>query len=121
MYPSQRINTASSKVIHIEVQVVPNRDFIPRTLFYQGRKVVDQIGRGKPYRAIKRTFTILLLDFTLLHEEPPDRYKNVFRFLNTISHKAFTDLEEIVTLELPKVPEEDDGTALGACSHYCYF
>jgi hypothetical protein len=48
----------------------------------------------------------------MLPEEAPDRYRNAYQFLNTLSHKPFTDLQEIIILELPKVPEEDDGNRL---------
>jgi predicted transposase/invertase (TIGR01784 family) len=107
-----RINTASGKVFHVEVQIAPDSDFIPRSMYYQGRQVVDQLGSGDPYGKIKRTVTISILNYTLLKDEPPDRYKNVYRFLNTVSHKAFTYLQELVILELSKVPEKDDGTIL---------
>jgi hypothetical protein len=48
----------------------------------------------------------------MLPEEAPGRYRNTYQFLNTLSHKAFTDLQEVIILELPKVPEEDDGSGL---------
>jgi predicted transposase/invertase (TIGR01784 family) len=107
-----KINTASGKVLHIEVQVNPDKDFIPRDLYYNDRLVVDQVGVGKRYKTIRRSISITVVNFTLLENEPPDRYKNVFRFLNTVSHEPFTDLQEIIILELPKVPDEDDGSAL---------
>jgi predicted transposase/invertase (TIGR01784 family) len=107
-----KINTASGKVLHIEVQVNPDRDFIPRSLYYNDRLVVDQLKARKRYSVIKRSVSITIVDFILLENEPPERYKNVFRFLNTLSHRPFTDLQEIIILELPKVPDEDDGTGL---------
>jgi predicted transposase/invertase (TIGR01784 family) len=107
-----KINATSGKVLHIELQVNPGRDFIPRGLYYNDRLVVDQVRTGKPYTTIKRSISIFIVNFTLLENEPLDRYKNVYRFLNTLSHEPFTDLQEMVILELPKVPEEDDGTPL---------
>jgi predicted transposase/invertase (TIGR01784 family) len=107
-----KINTASGIVLHIEVQVNPARDFIPRSLYYNDSLVVDQVGAGNPYKVIKRSISVVIVNFTLLENEPADRYKNVYRFLNTQSHEPFADLQEIVILELPKVPQEDDGTDL---------
>jgi predicted transposase/invertase (TIGR01784 family) len=107
-----KVNTASGKVLHIEVQVNPDRDFIPRSLFYNDSLIVEQPGRGGPYSNIKRSISVMILKHALLKDEPADRYKNVYRFLNTVSHQPFTDLQEIVILELSKVPEEDDGTDL---------
>jgi predicted transposase/invertase (TIGR01784 family) len=107
-----KISTTSGKVLHIEVQVNPGKDFIPRGLYYNDRLVVDQVGIGKRYKTIRRSVSVMVVNFTLLKNEPPDRYKNVYRFLNTVSHEPFTDLQEMVILELSKVPEEDDGTSL---------
>jgi predicted transposase/invertase (TIGR01784 family) len=107
-----RINTSSGKVLHIEVQVGFDPDMIPRTLFYNGRLLTEQVGAGDPYRKIRRTITIVIADHILLPDEAQDRYRNVYRFLNTVSYKAFTDLQELIIIELPKVPEQDDGTSL---------
>jgi predicted transposase/invertase (TIGR01784 family) len=114
-----KISTASGKVLHIEVQVNPDRNFIPRSLYYNDRLVVDQVGSRDRYKVIMRSISVMVVNFTLLKNEAPDRYRNVYRFLNTVSHEPFTDLQEIVILELKKVPEEDDGTELGACNYYC--
>ncbi|MDR3337695.1 MAG: Rpn family recombination-promoting nuclease/putative transposase [Treponema sp.] len=107
-----RINTASGKVLHVEVQVASDSDIIPRILYYQGKLVTEQVGAGERYQEIHRTISIIILNYTLLKDEPADRYKNIYCFLNTGSHRPFTDLQEIVILELPKVPEQDDGTPL---------
>jgi predicted transposase/invertase (TIGR01784 family) len=113
-----RINTISGNVLHVEVQVDPDPDMVPRTLYYQGKLVTEQIGSGGRYGKIHRIISVTILNYTLLKDEPPDRYKNIYRFLNTLSHKPFTDLQEIVIIELPKVPEEDDGTPLWAWLKY---
>jgi predicted transposase/invertase (TIGR01784 family) len=107
-----RIDTQSGKVLHIEVQVGFDPDMVPRILFYNGRLLIDQLGAGDPYGKIKRTISILIVNHTLLSDEPPTRYRNVYQFLNTESHKPFTNLQELVIIELPKVPEQDDGTDL---------
>jgi predicted transposase/invertase (TIGR01784 family) len=107
-----KLNTASGEVLHIDVQVNPDRNFISRSLYYNDRLVVDQVGAGERYKAIRRSISIMIVNFTLLKDEPPGRYKNVYRFLNTVSHEPFTDLQEIVIIELTKVPDEDDGTEL---------
>jgi predicted transposase/invertase (TIGR01784 family) len=107
-----RINTVSGKVLHVEVQVADDPDMIPRILYYQGKLLTEQIGAGGRYQKICRTISIVILDYIMLEQEDPARYKNTYRFLNTISHNLFTDLQEIVILELPKVPENDDGTGL---------
>jgi hypothetical protein len=74
--------------------------------------MVDQLGSGERYETIRPSISLMIVNFVLLENEPPERYKNVYRLLNTISHEPFTDLQEIVILELPKVPDKDDGTEL---------
>ncbi|MDR3336024.1 MAG: Rpn family recombination-promoting nuclease/putative transposase, partial [Treponema sp.] len=113
-----RISTVSGKVLHVEVQVAPGADIVPRTLYYQGKLVTEQLNAGEPYGKIRRTVSVIILNYTLLTEEPAGRYKNTYRFLNTGSHKPFTDLQEIVILELPKVPDTDDGSGLWAWLRY---
>jgi predicted transposase/invertase (TIGR01784 family) len=72
-----RINTASGKVLHIEIQVAPEADFIPRNMYYQDRQIVDQLGSGDPYGKIKRAATVSILNYTLLKDEPPGRKKTM--------------------------------------------
>jgi predicted transposase/invertase (TIGR01784 family) len=85
---------------------------IPRTLYYQANLLSEQLGSGGRYRKIRRTISIVIANYVMLPEEAPGRYRNAYQFLNTLSHKPFTDLQEIIILELPKVPEEDDGSKL---------
>jgi predicted transposase/invertase (TIGR01784 family) len=113
-----RIKTVSGKVLHVEVQVAPDSNIVPRILYYQDKLVTEQLGAGESYRKIRRTISIIILNYILLKDEPADRYKNTYRFLNMESHKPFTDLQEIVILELPKVPDTDNGTALWAWLRY---
>jgi predicted transposase/invertase (TIGR01784 family) len=108
------VNTGSGKVIHIEVQVKPSADFTLRTTYYNDRLFVDQLDAGHPFTGLRRTISINILNFILLKKEDPSRYKNVYRFQNTQSGQPFTDRQEIIILELPKVPAEDDGTDLWA-------
>jgi predicted transposase/invertase (TIGR01784 family) len=83
-----------------------------RTVFYQASLVSEQIDSGDDYGRIQRTISIVIANYVMLPEEAPGRYRNGYQFLNTLTHKPFTDLQEVVILELPKVPEEDDGSDL---------
>jgi predicted transposase/invertase (TIGR01784 family) len=107
-----RINTVSGKVLHIEAQARPDSDMRHRTVFYQTGLVSEQIGSGDDYWKIQRTISIVIANYVMLPEEAPGRYRNTYQFLNTLSHRPFTDLQEVIILELPKVPEEDDGSSL---------
>ena len=70
----------------------------------------SQIGRGGDYRDIKRTICILIADFVLIQENRS--YHNRYRLYDPQTGSELTDLLEVCTLELPKLPQDGDGTAL---------
>jgi predicted transposase/invertase (TIGR01784 family) len=70
----------------------------------------EQIGRGEDYQAIKRSISILITDYVQIPENQD--YRNRYRLHDRKTGSEFTDLLEVNTLELPKLPPEGDGTAL---------
>jgi predicted transposase/invertase (TIGR01784 family) len=107
-----KIHTTGGSVIDVEIQVGDVPNFRERLVLYGSKMVVEQISRGDEYAAIKRVISIVITDYVLLPEEAA--YHNVYRLLNTKTHRPFTDLIEFNTLELPKLPAEDEGGALWA-------
>ncbi|GHU25832.1 hypothetical protein AGMMS50256_01320 [Betaproteobacteria bacterium] len=81
-----------------------------RVVFYLSRMVTEQIGRGEDYQAIKRSICILITDYVQIPEN--QSYRNCYRLHDRQTNSEFTDLLEVNTLELPKLPPEEDGTAL---------
>jgi predicted transposase/invertase (TIGR01784 family) len=77
-----------------------------RLIFYDTGLITDQIDAGEVYSAIKRVITILIVDYVLIPESP--RYHNRFTLYDPASAIEFTDLIEINTLELPKLPKIAD-------------
>jgi predicted transposase/invertase (TIGR01784 family) len=105
-----KVNTRSGKVVQIEVQV---RYFPPmrsRIVYYLSKMLIEQMKTGYDYRKIRQTISVVICDHLLLPEETA--YLNTYELRNTESGKRFTDLIKVIILELPKVPEEDDGTAI---------
>jgi predicted transposase/invertase (TIGR01784 family) len=117
--PGDKINildikakTKSGKLIDIEIQVANHAAMRARVLYYTARMVTEQLGEGENYRQIKPAACILITDFVLLPEEAG--YYNSYGFVNKKTGRVFSDLIEAHTLELPKLPQETDNTALWA-------
>ncbi|MDR0716774.1 MAG: Rpn family recombination-promoting nuclease/putative transposase [Azoarcus sp.] len=105
-----KIKTASGKRINVEIQIVNHADLRERILFYLARMVTEQIGEGEDYQNIRRSICILITDHVQISENRV--YHNRYRLRDAETGSEFTDLVEINTLELPKLPCETDGTVL---------
>jgi predicted transposase/invertase (TIGR01784 family) len=115
-----RLATRSGRIVHIEVQINPFRAMIPRILYYQARMIADQIRSGEEFDRIHQVISVIILDYNLLPGE--EGYRKVFGFCDLESGKPcapFTDLQKFAIIELKKLPEEDDGTAVWP--HLKYF
>jgi predicted transposase/invertase (TIGR01784 family) len=94
--------------VEIQVEAVPNMR--ERIALYTSKMVAGQIAKGDEYGVLKRAISIVITDYILLPEE--EQYHNVYRWLNVKTHRAFTDLIELNTLELPKLPQQEDKSVL---------
>ena len=104
-----RLRTASGKSIDIEIQLNRVTEIHARMVYYACRMITDQMGSGGDYLDIKRSICILITDFALFRENK--RYHSRYRLYDIDTELAFTDLLEVITLELPKLPQDSDGTA----------
>ena len=105
-----RLKTLSGKNIDIEIQLNSLTEIRERIVYYLSRMVTDQIGGGDDYLSIKRAICILITDFALIQEN--SKYHNRYRLFDPRTGSEFSDLLEVNTLELPKLPQEGDGTPL---------
>jgi predicted transposase/invertase (TIGR01784 family) len=105
-----RLETATGKQIDIEIQLAALPEMPERLMFYLGRMITGQIGKGQDYGDIKRAICILMTDYVQLPGVA--EYHNRFMLYNPKNGACFSDLLEIDTLELPKLPGEGDGTKL---------
>jgi len=106
-----KIHTKSGQVIHTEIQVDPIPEMTQRALFYQSKMVTEQIGSGQNYPLIKKVVSILITGYELPQLKGSGRYHHQFRY-RTGDGIELTDLVEINTLELDKLPQETDKTEL---------
>ncbi|MDR3350008.1 MAG: Rpn family recombination-promoting nuclease/putative transposase, partial [Acidaminococcales bacterium] len=105
-----KIHTKSGKVVEVEIQILETPQMRERIVYYAGKMITEQISRGEDYGAIKRVISIVITDYELIKENR--KYHNRYRLYDKESGSEFTDILEVNTLELPKVPKRDDRTEL---------
>ncbi|MDR0502901.1 MAG: Rpn family recombination-promoting nuclease/putative transposase [Treponema sp.] len=101
------LNTKSGRIIHIELQVEKRRNMRNRIMYYAARNLSDQLKWGNDYKKINQAISVVICDHNLLEEE--DSYINEYMLRNDKKH-CFTELMKVIILELPKLPETEDGT-----------
>jgi predicted transposase/invertase (TIGR01784 family) len=102
-----RLVTTSGRQIDIEIQVLPYRAILPRLVYYTSKIMAEQMKSGFDYAALRQTICVVITDHTLFPNEAS--CLNHYELRNRKSGSLFTDLQEYVTIELSKLPEEDDG------------
>jgi predicted transposase/invertase (TIGR01784 family) len=105
-----KAKTAGGKLIDIEIQVRNDHAMRERIVFYAASLLASQLGEGEAYRTLMPSICIVVADFNLLPESPG--YHNRHRLCNVETQKEFSNLLQIDTLELPKLPRGEDGTPL---------
>jgi predicted transposase/invertase (TIGR01784 family) len=101
-----RVTTHSGQTIHVEIQRFPFPEMRDRLIFYDANLIAGQIGEGDKYRALKRVISILITDYDLIPDSP--LYHHRFTLYDRRAAVEFTDLLEIRTLELTKIPDTSD-------------
>jgi len=105
-----KVTTATGKIINIEIQVKIAPEMRERLVFYNARIMSAQLGESDDYTAVKKVISIIIAGEKLLPEH--DVYHDKFTLYSTKTNTEFTDVIEIHTLELSKLPKKSDGTAL---------
>jgi predicted transposase/invertase (TIGR01784 family) len=105
-----KLHTKSRKVIHIEIQLTVTPELQKRIIFYEAKLVTEQMGCGDDYDAIKKVISIIIADENLIPSSP--KYHHRFSFYDSEAKVEFSDIIEIHTLELKKLPDAADGTEL---------
>ena len=105
-----KVKTATGKIINIEIQVEIAPATRNRIVFYNARTMAEQLGSGDNHSKIKKVISIIVAGDTLLSEHTD--YHDRFTLYSSKTNTEFTDIIEIHTLELSKLPKESDGTDL---------
>jgi predicted transposase/invertase (TIGR01784 family) len=101
-----RVKTRSGQTIHVEIQCDPVPAMRSRLVFYDSGMITGQIDVGDKYQFLKRVISILITDYPLIPESPC--YHHRFTLYDHRGAGEFTDLIEIRTLELTKIPSTPD-------------
>jgi predicted transposase/invertase (TIGR01784 family) len=80
-----------------------------RVIYYHSKLHCEQMKSGENFSKMQAVVNIIICDHLMLDEEIA--YLNSYSLRNDLSHRLFTDLTRMIILELPKLPETDDGTA----------
>ena len=106
--------TENGEKIDIEIQINDHNDIQKRTVFYASRmttsQVTKQVKLEERYRNIKAVIVIAILDFKIRLDDDKYFHGNILK--DMIDNKIYTDVEQIYTLELPKIPANDDNKEL---------
>ena len=106
-----KVKTKTGKIIDIEIQVNPVKNIGKRLSFYKSKLIVEQIGKSELYNVIQRVICICITSYKLFPLKKD--YLNSFCFYNPKNGLMFEEIpEEVYTLELEKVPAQDDGSAV---------
>jgi predicted transposase/invertase (TIGR01784 family) len=102
------VHTKRGEIINIEIQVNPEKAIGERLAYYNSRIFSGQLKHGKGYIALNRTISVIIMDFVLF-DKNADCF-NRFQWYNKANGTLLTTAQEINVLELPKLPQKDDGT-----------
>jgi predicted transposase/invertase (TIGR01784 family) len=105
-----KLHTKTKGIIDIEIQLKNIANLRERMLLYATKMLNEQIDVGEPYGKIKRSILILITDFTIIEELK--EYHSKFTMREDKHSVEFSNILEIDTLEISKLPAKSDNTKL---------
>jgi predicted transposase/invertase (TIGR01784 family) len=99
-----KARTKTGQLIDIEIQVSDTPFMRERIVFYISKLITGQIEKGMGYKSIKRAICIIVTDYVLAPES--DECRDQFFLYSELTKTRFSDIIEIDTLELPKLPAD---------------
>jgi predicted transposase/invertase (TIGR01784 family) len=81
-----------------------------RIVFYDAKLITEQIGSGDSYDKVKKVVSIIITEEKLIPKS--ERYHHRFTMYDPVAGVELTDIIEIHTLELDKLPPVSDGSDL---------
>ena len=98
-----KAKTDKGELINVEMQIINQRDWQNRSLYYWSRLFGEQLERGDSYANLKKTIAISLLDFQLLDRQ---RLYSLYQLKEKWDNHPFTNKLQLVFIELPKAARE---------------
>jgi predicted transposase/invertase (TIGR01784 family) len=103
-----RVETVSGHDIDIEIQIADMEGMAERTVFYASKMLTSHMHSGDLYSKMKKTFVIVIAHFDWFKEEK--NYHHRFLLRDEETGYVFSDIMEVNTLELPKLPKAPEQT-----------
>ena len=95
-----RAHRHNGERFHIEVQLTPFTCYAERALYYWAGLYHGQLAQGGTYKSLRPVYSIHLLDFTLLKNEPG--YQHVYELRERRSQHRLTEHLQLRIVEVPK-------------------
>ena len=105
-----KLKTVSGKTIHIEIQVAPLPQMRERIAYYDAKMITEQIGKSEKYKDIKQVISIVITEQEFIADSP--NFHHRFTMYDRVNKVELTDIVEVHTLELCKIPAEADNNRL---------
>ena len=105
-----KLKTVTGKTIHIEIQVDPHPHMRERIAYYDAKMITEQIGKREHYKDIKQVISIVISEKEFIACSP--NYHHRFTMYDSENRVELTDIVEVHTLELCKIPAEADDSRL---------
>jgi len=90
--------------VNIEIQLRNTHDMVKRSLYYWSKLYTSQMQEGMPYRSLRRTITINLLDFILFSYD--ESFHTIGQLWNVKIQQVLSDDIEIHFVEIPKLVKQ---------------
>ncbi|MDR1874992.1 MAG: Rpn family recombination-promoting nuclease/putative transposase, partial [Synergistaceae bacterium] len=102
------IRTKGGRLLDVEIQVARTPFIKERITGYTGKMLGVQLVVGEEYIEMKKVITIVILDYNLI--EDSDCFHNKYVLYDAKTGSLFTDIMEIHTLEMRKIPKMPENT-----------
>ncbi|MDR0928925.1 MAG: Rpn family recombination-promoting nuclease/putative transposase [Oscillospiraceae bacterium] len=103
-----RVETVSGHDIDIEIQIADMEGMAERTVFYASKMLTSHMHSGDLYSKMKKSIVIVIAHFDWFKEEK--NYHHRFLLRDEETGYVFSDIMEVNTLELPKLPKAPEQT-----------
>ncbi|PEA89586.1 Rpn family recombination-promoting nuclease/putative transposase [Bacillus thuringiensis] len=90
--------------VNIEIQVRNTQDIVKRSLYYWSKLYTSQLEKGMPYRSLRKTIAINLLDFHLFPDY--EDMHTIGQFWSKQQNQVLLDDLEIHFIEIPKLLQQ---------------
>ena len=104
------VTLKSGRMIALEIQMLPFPGLCDRAQFYNAKMMVETLGKGMAYADLPEVITVFILGGGRLFGGPG--YRHEYRMLDVATGAGLPNSQVLLFVELPKLPEESDGTAL---------